>query len=425
MTSLSSRPEEDISPPAAPEPVAGKGFIALYTLAYLGIWLAITAPIVVTLPLKINSLVGADNGPKALSLVAGVGAVLAMIGNPVFDRLSDRTVSGMGMRRPWMLAGLVGGAAGLLLVSAAPGIPLVIVGWAIAQLSLNALLAANVAVLADQIPTHQRGTVSGILGICLPIAMVIGAYVVQAVSGLGQTAMFLFPVAIAAVPVILFVLVLKDRRLAPADRPQWSSRDLVSSLYVNPRKAPDFSWAWLSRFLFVMGQSFLLTYQAFYLLNKIGISEDDLPHQVFVATLVSSAVWVLASLVGGRLSDVMRRRKPFVLVSAAIYAIGLFLVALSTGMPMFLVAMAVSGVGIGIYFAIDLALVTDVLPDPDNAAKDLGVFNIASALPQSIAPAIAPAILTLGGGDYTILFYVAAAFSVLGALAILKVRKVR
>ncbi len=426
MTSLSSRPEDDTSPPAAaPEPAAGKGFITLYTLAYLGVWLAITAPIVVTLPLQINSLVGPENGPEALSLVAGIGAVIAMIGNPLFGRLSDRTVSRMGMRRPWMLAGLAGGIVGLLLVSAAPGIPQVIVGWAIAQLSLNALLAANVAVLADQIPTRQRGTVSGILGISLPIAMVIGAYVVQAVSGLGRTAMFLLPVVLAAVPVITFVIVLKDRRLAPADRPRWSSRELVSSLYVNPRKARDFSWAWLSRFLFVMGQSFLLTYQAFYLLNKIGISEADLPRQVFVATLVYSAVWVVASLVGGRLSDVMRRRKPFVLVSSAIYAVGLFLVALSTGMPMFLVSMAVSGVGIGIYFAIDLALVTDVLPDPNNAAKDLGVFNIASALPQSIAPAIAPALLALGGGNYTVLFYVAAAFSVCSALAILKVRKVR
>jgi hypothetical protein len=44
----------------------------------------------------------------------------------------------------------------------------------------------------------------------------------------------------------------------------------------------------------------------------------------------------------------------------------------------------------------DLALVVDVLPDKDNAAKDLGVFNMAGALPFSIAPGIAPAILAVG-----------------------------
>jgi hypothetical protein len=45
------------------------------------------------------------------------------------------------------------------------------------------------------------------------------------------------------------------------------------------------------------------------------------------------------------------------------------------------------------YMAVDLALVADVLPDKDSAAMDLGVVNIANALPSSIAPAIAPAVL--------------------------------
>jgi hypothetical protein len=49
--------------------------------------------------------------------------------------------------------------------------------------------------------------------------------------------------------------------------------------------------------------------------------------------------------------------------------------------------------GFGGYLAVDLALFTDVLPDPGTAAKDLGVFNIAGAVPFSIAPALAPTIL--------------------------------
>lgn len=77
--------------------------------------------------------------------------------------------------------------------------------------------------------------------------------------------------------------------------------------------------------------------------------------------------------------------------------------------------MALAGLGFGAYLAVDLALVSDVLPDPDNAAKDLGVFNIASALPQSVAPAIAPAILTFGGGRYSVLYLVAGVCAVVGA----------
>jgi hypothetical protein len=75
--------------------------------------------------------------------------------------------------------------------------------------------------------------------------------------------------------------------------------------------------------------------------------------------------------------------------------------------------------------AVDLALVVDVLADPGTAAKDLGVLNIAGALPFALGPAVAPAILSLGGGSYAVLYAVAGAFALLGALAILPVRRVR
>ena len=75
--------------------------------------------------------------------------------------------------------------------------------------------------------------------------------------------------------------------------------------------------------------------------------------------------------------------------------------------------------------AVDLALVADVLPDLDNAAKDLGVLNMAGALPFSIAPAIAPAILAIGGGSYGVLYAVAGVCAIIGAAAILPVKQVR
>ena len=61
----------------------------------------------------------------------------------------------------------------------------------------------------------------------------------------------------------------------------------------------------------------------------------------------------------------------------------LFAIAAASSFNGFLVGMAIGGLGFGIYMAVDLALVVDVLPDPDSAAKDLGVLNIAGALPSS------------------------------------------
>ena len=423
------------SPHAAPRPTRASGdvepllpvsasFVALYALAYIGTILLFLAPLLVSLSLKVNALVGTDRAPNSLSLVAGTGAFLAMFANPFFGKLSDRTSSPLGMRRPWMVIGLVGGCAGTLVVALAPNIGVVLLGWCVAQLFFNALLAALVAVLPDQVPVAQRGSVAGVLGICLPIASVSGTYVVQLFTG-NTLAMFLAPCAIGGFLILLFAATLDDRRLVAADRPAWSLRELSSSFYVNPRQNPDFAWAFVSRFMFVLAYAFLTTYQAYYLLEKLGSAEDDVPRQLFLATLAMSSVVVVASLLGGWLSDRTGRRKVFVGTASFVFGLAMFAIALSSSFNGFVAGMALGGLGFGLYTAVDLALVTDVLPDPASAAKDLGVMNIAGALPSSVAPAVAPAILAVGGGSYSVLYGVAGACAILGAGAILRVKRVR
>jgi MFS family permease len=103
----------------------------------------------------------------------------------------------------------------------------------------------------------------------------------------------------------------------------------------------------------------------------------------------------------------------------------LFVIASASSFNGFLVGMAIGGLGFGVYVAVDLALVVDVLPDNNSAAKDLGVFNIAGALPFSIAPAIAPVILALGGGSYGVLYAIAGFCAIIGAFAVLPVKRVR
>jgi len=411
-----------------PEPPAvhrvGWGFISLYTLAFISTSLVFLAPLLVTLALKVNSLVGIKQAPNSLALVAGVGALLSIFANPFFGKMSDRTSSQLGMRRPWMVIGLVVGSLGILMVALAPSIPVVLIGWCIAQLFFNALLAAMVAVLPDQVPAAQRGLVAGVLGVCVPIASVSGTFVVKIFTG-NQLAMFLAPCAIGGFFILLFAATLNDRRLAKADKPTWSMREFANTFYVNPRKSPDFAWAFASRFMFVLAYAFLITYQAYYLLDKIGSAEADVPQQIFLGTLAQSVVLVAASLVGGRLSDQTGRRKIFVLTASIVYGLALFVIAIASNFNGFLVGMAISGLGFGMYVAVDLALVVDVLPDKDNAAKDLGVFNIAGALPFSIAPAIAPAILAISSGSYGVLYAVAGVCAIIGAFAILPVKGVR
>ena len=434
------RPVDEAASAQAPAPAASTdadkppvsiGFIAAYALAYMSTTLLFLAPALVSLSVKVNDLVGLDAAPKNLSLVASIGAALSIVANPVFGHLSDRTPGRWGMRRPWMILGLVAGSLGILLVAAAQNVATVAVGWCIAQVFFNALLAAQVAVLADQVPPTQRGVVAGVLGICLPLGSICGTFLVNLFAP-HLTAMFLGPCAVAAVFIVLFVVVLPDRRLHPDGRMRATSAASTTShrsrwraRAINPRANPDFTWAFISKLMFVMAYAVLATYQAYYLLSHLGVSELKLPHQVFLGTLAQGLVVITASLTGGRLSDRTGRRKVFVLAASAVFGVAMFVVAAADGFNVFLVGMALSGLGLGLYVAVDLALVVDVLPDPDHVAKDLGLFNIAAAVPFSLAPVLAPLLLAVSNNSYSALFAAAGLSAVLGALAIIPVRGVR
>jgi MFS family permease len=393
-------------------------------MSYAGGSLLFLGPLLVSLALKVNDLVGIDDAPKNLALVTGAGSLLSIVSNPLAGRLSDRTTSPLGMRRPWMILGLAGGTIGTLTVALAPGIGVVLVGWCVAQVFLNALLAAQAAILPDQVPTVQRGLVSGILGVCLPVASVAATYLVQAFEG-RQLMTFLAPLLVGGVLVVIFTTVLHDRRLDVAERPPWSLRQALGTVYVSPRANPDFAWAFTSRFMLVMAYAFLVTYQAYYLIDEVGVSQGEVAHQIYLGTAAQSVALIIASPLTGRLSDRLRRRKIFVLAAALIYAAALVIIATASGTGGYLLGMAIGGVGFGMYMAVDLALVVDVLPDAGSAAKDLGVLNIAGALPFALAPAVAPAVLAISGNSYSVLYLVAGTCSLLGALAVVPIRRVR
>lgn len=130
----------------------------------------------------------------------------------------------------------------------------------------------------------------------------------------------------------------------------------------------------------------------------------------------------------GKISDRTGRRKMLVAGSALLFAIGTGLLVHVSSLTGFYLVEALLGLAYGIYAAVDLALVVDVLPNPDDSGKDLGVFNIASALPQTAAPVVGAALLAVGSlqnQNYTLMLYVAGALALIGALVVLPIKGVR
>lgn len=341
--------------PAQPVRHASMAVTVMYVLAYFAVYVALITPVVSTLALKVNSVSDATTRTSDLGLVTAVGAFMAFVMNPLAGALSDRTTSRLGMRKPWLIGGFLAGAVGLILLAVAPNVLVVAVVWGLTQGALNATLAALQAILPDQIAENLRGRVSGMLGIGQNLAPLVGIGLAFGMSAAGVSIfwMILVPLAIGAVGIGLFGF----------DEPT------------------ALSW------------------------------------QLRVSVLQTSLI-VISAMVGGWLTDRTGRRTIFVIVSSILGGLGLLTFAFATGPEFLYLAGIFMGLDKGCYFAVDLALITDILPNSETeAAKNLGVFNIANALPHSLAPAVAPLILAIGssaGQTYSLLFAAVAAIVIIG-----------
>ncbi|MBT2414537.1 MFS transporter [Streptomyces sp. ISL-12] len=409
---------------APPQPVPGTLVFGL-AFAQFGVMLSLLTPVMVTLALRVAQIVPADDRGAALGQVLSLGAILAMIGNPVFGSLSDRTRGRFGRRRPWLVGGMAAAFLGLLVVALGGSVPVLMLGWALAQLGGNAALSAVVAGVPDLVPEQQRGKVSGIIGMMTSLAMVAGTVLANVFDDSLALA-FVVPAVVGLAGVSYLASVMKDRPATPGAFAPYGLREFLRSFWVNPKRHPDFAWNFAGRFLVFVGTSCVTSYQVYFLMDRLGYGEDEVSGKVLIGTVAMVAAVVAGSLLGGALSDRSGRRKPYVLGSSLILALGLFLVATAYSFPLFVLAMVVFGFGEGLYLSVDVALAAAVLPDPEEAAKDMGVLNIGNALPQSLVPIMAPALLALGGGgNYGALFLFGGVACVLGALAVQFIRSVK
>jgi MFS family permease len=406
---------------ARPVPRVGKGFIAAYAFALFGVWMLVMTPATVSLALRVNQI-DPDGATGSYSLIAGVGALVAMLANPFFGRLSDVTTSRWGMRRPWIVVGVVGGTAAAVVLATADSIGGLFFGWALMQFTVNAAVAALIAVIADQVPAEQQGLMSGIAGMTPTAGILAGTYFVQLTPD-NTWVIFLVPALVACVSVAVFAAVLRDRRLSAADREPFGVRALVGSFYTDPRKAPDFSWFLVAMFFIAACLAVIQTYLFFFVQDHLGIAEDRVPTLVFYAVLVMNLLALAVSPLSGVLSDRIGRRKPVFAVAGLALAAGALVMLVSPSLATFFTGVAIAGVGYGIFSGLYIAMATQTMTDPSTSARDLGLVNIAYTLPYSLVPLAAPALLALAGGDnYVALFVAAAAIALVGIAALVKVR---
>jgi MFS family permease len=392
------------------EPARHLRWTVCFCLAWGGVMVGLYGPIQILLPDQ-AAAVDAAHKEVVLAWVLGAGALCALVTNPLWGALSDRTVSRHGMRLPWIVLGALVGALGLLLLAAARTVPAMILAWCLVQTALNAPWAALAAALPDHVPPHRRGAVAGWFGLAQILGILVATGLATVTRDAAGYTACAFVMVLAVAP---YVVLGRDVVLPPASRPPWR-------FLVNPVRHGDFGWAWLTRFLLTLGNAVVLTYLLYFLRDGLGVATAE--YGVLVLTLVDVLGMTVAVVVSGAWSDRLGRRKVFVSAAGLLMAGASFLVAGASTWAVTVVAAVLLGIGFGAYTAVDFALITQVLPAARDRGRDLGVLNVASALPQVIAPAVAAPVVSSPGG-YPALFATAGVVSVLGSVLVGRIRSV-
>jgi MFS family permease len=385
-------------------------------------------PIQLLLPTQIEKIIPGSSNPHAwiasvvaFGIVSGIAGVCALIAFPLTGALSDRCTSRFGRRRPFILGGAVIFAIGLVLLGAQTTLVGVGIFWSVSLIGFCVLTASLTAVISDQVPVNQRGVVSSwisapqaigtILGLILVTALALSVFVGYALVGV-----------LVLVLVLPFVIRVKDAVLSPADRRPLTLGRLIAGFWISPLQYPDFGWTLLGRILANFGNAFGTVLLLQFL--QFGLHRKDAQDDLITLSLIYLVFVVLASIVAGILSDRLGRRKAFVFVSSSLQAIAALLLAFVPSFTVAMLAAGILGLGYGCFLSVDQALATQVLPDAHTRGKDLGIMNIATAVPQAIAPLLGALVVALLAG-FSGLFVLAAAAALLGALAVLPIRSVR
>lgn len=362
-----------------------------------------------------------------VALVAGISAICAVLANPVGGALSDRTGSRFGRRRPWLLIGSLGALAGMAVLADARTLAILLIAQCVTQAMMNVYQAALTAIVPDRVSVRRRGTVSAVIGVAVTVGTAGGTAAAAELTG-SRTAFHVLALALVGAAVLLAVLTGDPpvaRSAVAGDEPAGGSRPRLTRRALGALSVlrGDLAWVFAGRAAMILSYNLVFVYllyiMADYVRKPAGITAAQ---GVAILTAVSVATSILAIVAAGILADRLRRYRVFVFAASLLGGAALILPAISPAWSVILACAAIEGLAIGVYLAVDTALVTLVLPSAQTAARDLGVVNIANAGPPVVAPFIASLIVLAAG--YRAVFACGCVIALLASVTVWRVRGV-
>ena len=383
-------------------------FLLIFALANVGGVIAYLPLLTLLLPLKIELLSGGARIGVFTACVTA-GAIAASLANIAFGWWSDRSLRNGGGRRRWIAAGLVATAASYAGVALA-ATPVAIVGAVVVfQLAVNAVLAPLMAIMSEEIPDAQKGIAGGLLSLGSPAAAAVSALLVGQAMLPAAARFALVPVA--AMLCLLPLLTGRSRiGVAPA---------AVAATGTPPRR--DLVIAGLSRLLVQIAGVVTQAYLLYYFESILTVEQHAaLPPRIGHLLTLAFILPLPIALALGRLSDLTRRRKPFLLASAIVAAGGLAGMSVAHDWAAAAGAFTVYAVGSSVFVALHAAFAMQLLPSPDHRGRDLGLLNLANTLPSLLGPPLTWMLAT--PQDFSAVMLLLAVLTICGGIGMLGVR---
>jgi MFS family permease len=411
-------PLAEVSDLPARKPQSIRLLILLLGFSFLGLTMAFATPFSLSLIIKLRTIAPATI-TEDLSLMVSAALLVQVVTLVLVGRLSDSTPSRMGMRRPWLLAGLIALTLGSFGLYYANTLTMLWIGFITLGLGIAVCMAALYALMSDHIPPEHQGLATGVIGATQIGGGLFGLLVVKLAPENNLT-IFGVPAVAAVIPIAILAIIVDDHRLQ--HRIPITLRSLLGSFTINPRTSPSLAWYLPAVFLVGAVQIAVSTYKYFLVANKVGDELETVASAVFYATFMTGVIGFLTSMIIGAVSDRLGRRKPFFFAAVVIYIIGAVGIAFSPSLAMLYVAFCVIGLGNGFVFGSFMAIALETMIDEETTARDINVVVSVQALTAVVIPFIAPTLLGPSVDNYPRLILVSAAATASSLAFLIKVK---
>jgi MFS family permease len=417
---------EHAAPPAAQAaPRLNRPFLAALMLANFGTNVALIAPIQNILPRMIESAVGSGDKALGLGLVTGVGAFAALVVNPLAGHYSDRWL-GADNRVVTIIIGLITGGVAHVVLGYQHSILDIAVWWTICQATINIAYSPMSAIVVDHVDRRSWGLVWGLISVAQALGLIIGlAAVVEVFPSVtaGMTAISVGYV-VCLIPLVLVLYRMPRVSYAQDAGTASASGDVARPPGIRALMSmgQGFGLVWLGKFLITLAETVALLYLYYYLQDVVHYRNPGQGQLILV--LIATLAVIVATVAVGRLADLSAGYRRYAVLSSVVLAATGFVLAGFAAWAVVVVCAFTLGIGYGAFQSVSQALSMVVLPSQANAGRDLGIINIASAVPQVIGAPIA-GLVVAGAGGYRGLFVFAGLLAVVAAAVFTRVPSTR